>query len=93
MILSKVIIYEVVLGDNSMQLASKAKVTNFDSAVLHDEQISWLDVSMHDSRRVNIFETTEQIEHYGLNMPLGQEKLASINLAKVGWGRLKYQIQ
>ncbi len=93
MILSKVIIYEIILGDNPMQLASEPKVTDFDCAVLHDEQIGGLDVSMHNSRRVNVFEATEQIEHYGLNMPLGQEELATINLAKVRWGRLKYQIQ
>ena len=47
---------------------SETKVTDLDRAVLIDEDVSWLQVSMQNLWVVQVFNTKKQVVHYFLNM-------------------------
>ena len=48
----------MVLVAHAMKLPGESKVANLNRAVVHDEQVGRLDVSVHDSSRVNELEAT-----------------------------------
>jgi len=70
LVLSEEFIHDVVLADNTFKLTSKSEVANFDSAVLHDQQISWLDITMNHVGRMDVFQATKQVIENGFDMAL-----------------------
>ena len=70
MVLFEKFIHDVVLADNTFKLTSKSEVANFDSAVLHDQQVSWLDITMNHVGRMDVFQATKQVIEYGFDMAL-----------------------
>ena len=55
---------------NASELASETQVTDFGRAVMCHKHVCWLEISVHDIGRVDIFEPAEKIVHDRLDMPL-----------------------
>ena len=48
--------------------ARKAEVTNFELALVADEQVFWLDIAVNDAHGVQIGQSLDQLEDYGLDL-------------------------
>ena len=71
------------LIQDTSQLSGEPKVTNLGCAILIDEYICWLDISVHDASRMDVLETTEHVVHDGLNVSLSQVEVAPEHLTEV----------
>ena len=54
MVLPEPITYDVILVGYSLELTSQTKVTNFNRAILENEQVGGFDVTMDHTSRMNV---------------------------------------
>ena len=76
----QVVLQSGLLIQNTSQLSGQPKVTNLGSAILIDEYICWLDISVHDASRMDVLETAQHVVHDGLNVSLSQVEVAPEHL-------------
>lgn len=85
--------YESFCVFNSRYRPRKPKVANFHCAVLVDQYVRRLYVSVQDASRVHVLQSAEQIVHDGLDMLVGKKDRCLEQLFQVRLSGLKDQIQ
>ena len=54
------------------QCSGKTQITNFDVALIIDQDISWFDISVHDISTVKEFDSTNQVVNHKLDVVLAK---------------------
>lgn len=77
----------VLLGINR-EASCETKVANLELTIGVDEQISWLQISVEDVGRVNIFKTAENLVNEGLEMGIGKRLAGTDNGSQIALHQL-----